>query len=251
MSIIKAEDITVIETQLENVDKNTLVIFDCDNVLTCINVGAFHPDNRDCFYELVKKNNITQYDLCDKIRLPLVLEENILVNSRMVELVKNLENRAVKHMVLTAYSVRPLKEVKDPVQWRVDTLQSFGYHFEKLWEPSFIELDEFLCNYNPIFKDGVLCCDIFSKSECLKAFLSQIQWKPKKIIFIDDLLRNLVDVEELCVQEKIEYVGIEYMESQNIKPYIPFSESLGQVQVENLMKKSLWISDEEAKKIID
>ena len=156
-------------------------------------------------------------------------------------------------MVATAYSVRPLHGVDDPIKWRIDTLHKMGYFFEKSWPEikSDIILDDFLSDHNPIFSNGVLCCDTFPKSECIKIFLNYINWFPKKIIFVDDSLRNLSDVGEFCSRNKIEYIGIEYLESNNINSYIPFSDNLGNLQIDNLMTESIWLSDKVASEILE
>ena len=93
-------------------------------------------------------------------------------------------------------------------------------------------------------------CDIFSKGDCIRSFFEYIGWLPKKIIFIDDVLRTLSDVGEFCNENMIEYVGIEYLESQYINSHIPFSYNLGKIQMNHLMTKSIWLNDEEAHKIL-
>lgn len=252
MKIISADDISIVEDQTKNLDENSLVIFDCDNVLTTVKVGTFNVQNKDFLKNYLREAPISKDEFYDKIRLVLINENTYIVNQRMVDLIANLAKKNVHHMVATSYSVRPLKNVLDPMQWRINNLHEIGYFFERSWvdQKKDIVFNDFGTDHNPIFREGILFCDIFSKGDCIRSFLEYIDWLPKKIIFVDDVLRNLSDVGEFCEENKIEYVGIEYLESQYINSHIPFSNDLGKIQMDRLMNKSIWLKDEEASKVL-
>jgi hypothetical protein len=200
----------------------------------------------------LKESDVSKDEFYNKIRLVLINENTYIVNQRMVDLVANLSKRNIRHMVATSYSVRPLKDTPDPMQWRIDNLHAMGYFFEKSWsdQNNDIFLNDFGTDHNPTFRKGILFCDIFSKGDCVRSFFEYIGWMPKKIVFIDDVLRNLSDVGEFCNENKIEYVGIEYLESQYINSRIPFSDNLGKFQMDHLMNESIWLKDEEVHKIL-
>lgn len=252
MKIISADDLSIVEDQTKNLDKNSLVIFDCDNVLTTVKVGTFNVQNKDFLKNYLREESVSKDKFYDKIRLVLVNEIPYIVNQRIVDLVESLSKRNVRHMVATSYSVRPLKDVPDPMQWRIDNLHAMGYFFEKSWpdQEKDVVLDDFGTDHNPVFRKGILFCDIFSKGDCIRSFFEYIGWLPKRIVFIDDVLRNLSDVGEFCDENKIEYVGIEYLESQHINSHIPFSDDLGKIQMDHLINESVWLKDEEAQKIL-
>ena len=252
MKIISADNVSIVEDQTKNLDETSLVIFDCDNVLTTVKVGTFSVQNQNFLKNYLREEPISKDEFYDKIRLVLINENTYIVNQRMVGLVENLSKKNIRHMVATSYSVRPLMGVQDPMQWRIDNLHKVGYFFEKSWpdQKQDIVLKDFGTDHNPVFRNGVLFCDIFSKGDCIRSFFEYIGWLPKKIIFIDDVLRNLSDVGEFCNENMIEYVGIEYLESQYINSHIPFSYNLGKIQMNHLMTKSIWLNDEEAHKIL-
>ena len=252
MKIISADNISIVENQTKNLDENSLVIFDCDNVLTTVKVGTFNVQNKDFLKNYLRAEVVSKDEFYDKIRLVLINENTYIVNQRMVDLVASLSERNIRHMVATSYSVRPLKDVSDPMEWRIGNLHTMGYFFEKSWgdQKKDIVLNDFGTDHNPVFRKGILFCDIFSKGDCIRSFFEYVGWLPKKVIFIDDVLRNLSDVGEFCDENKIEYVGIEYLESQYINSHIPFSDNLGKIQMDNLMNKSIWLKDEEAHKIL-
>jgi FMN phosphatase YigB (HAD superfamily) len=61
------------------------------------------------------------------------------------------------------------------------------------------------------FAGGILFVTLLNKKgEALKAFLSEIDFHPKKILFIDDKLSHVKDVEEACLSMGIDYIGIRY-----------------------------------------
>ena len=252
MKIISADNVSIVEDQTKNLDETSLVIFDCDNVLTTVKVGTFSVQNQNFLKNYLREEPISKDEFYDKIRLVLINENTYIVNQRMVGLVENLSKKNIRHMVATSYSVRPLMGVQDPMQWRIDNLHKVGYFFEKSWpdQKQDIVLKDFGTDHNPVFRNGVLFCDIFSKGDCIRSFFEYIGWLPKKIIFIDDVLRTLSDVGEFCNENMIEYVGIEYLESQYINSHIPFSYNLGKIQMNHLMTKSIWLNDEEAHKIL-
>ena len=252
MKIISADDISEVENQTKNLDKDSLVIFDCDNVLTTVKVGAFSIQNKNFLKNYLRRESVSKDEFYDKIRLVLINENTYIVNRRMADLVANLSKRNIRHMVATSYSVRPLKEVPNPIQWRINNLHKMGYFFEKSWpdQKEDIVLNDFGTDHNPTFHSGVLFCDIFSKGDCVRSFFECIGWIPKKIVFVDDVLRNLSDVGGFCDENKIEYIGIEYLESQHINSHVPFSDGLGKIQMDHLMDKSIWLKDEEAHKIL-
>ncbi len=252
MKIISANSVKIVEDYTKNLDEDSLVIFDCDNVLTTVRVGTFNVRNKDFLKNYLREGSVSKDEFYDKIRLILINENTYIVNQRMIDLVANLARRNIRHMVATSYSVRPLKEVPDPMQWRIDNLHKMGYFFEKSWpdQKEDLVLNNFGTDHNPIFRDGILFCDIFSKGDCIRSFFEYIGLTPKKVIFIDDVLRNLSDIGEFCDENKIEYIGIEYLESQYISSSIPFSDDLGKIQMDQLMSKSIWLKDEEAHEIL-
>ena len=252
MRIISADDVSVVENYTKNLDENSLVIFDCDNVLTTVKVGAFNVRNKNFLENYLRDKSHSKDEFYDKIRLILINENTYIVNQRMVDLVADLSKRNIRHMVATSYSVRPLKDVPDPMQWRINNLHTMGYFFEKSWtdQKEDLVLNDFGTDHNPIFRGGILFCDIFSKGDCIRSFLEYRGWTPKKIVFIDDSLKNVSSVGEFCCKNEIEYVGIEYLESQRISSNIPFSDNLGKFQISHLMDKSIWLKDEEVHKIL-
>lgn len=93
-----------------------------------------------------------------------------------------------------------------------------------------------------VYKKGVLyATHSIKKSEALVAFLEKSGQKPKKIIFIDDKLAHVQDVEKLAAQLDIPFVGIRYNAADNrVRIYNP---EVAQLQWHTLPH---FLSDDEA-----
>ena len=123
MTIVSAERIDAVEERLSDLGSQDLAVFDCDGVLTTVAVELFKPQNRDFAKKWCKEAKTSKEELYDKLRLVLINETNFVVNQRMVDLVEKLAERGIKRMVATSYSVRPLDQLKNPVQWRIETVR--------------------------------------------------------------------------------------------------------------------------------
>jgi FMN phosphatase YigB (HAD superfamily) len=84
------------------------------------------------------------------------------------------------------------------------------------------------CSQKALYKKGILfTCKGNNKKEVFLSFLKNIQKKPKKVLFFDDMKKNIEDLEGL-VKEKIDYTGILYTAIQE-SPAI-YSRELADIQ---------------------
>jgi hypothetical protein len=158
--IIVVDIMDDIEKRLKVADGNTLVVFDCDEVLTTLSEQVWQARNHDFFVEWCSKNisNFSEEVLYKLATSILVSSKNLLVNQRMPELVESLYRRNIKSIVLTALSTQPVATIRDPMAWRISTLENFGYNFKMFW-PSWPDkhFKEFGEEYPPAYGSGVIC----------------------------------------------------------------------------------------------
>ena len=57
---------------------------------------------------------------------------------------------------------------------------------------------------------GIIFCNDNNKGPTLLKILHTLNCTPKKIVFVDDKLSHLLDVEKECLLNKIEFIGIRY-----------------------------------------
>lgn len=210
--IVKTDNLKVVKSLCDGADSQTLVIFDMDNVLTESMERAFQAD----LYPQVK-------DVVDKFRkhikkLPPPEQERLrgtqweipvcLVDESMPELIKSLQNRNVKVLMLTANPHGKISNINSIEQLCDSRLRALGINFEKSW-PS-VDIKHNFDNELTIFYKGEIFT-LESKEIALKKFLECLpKHKFRKIIFLDDKRRNLEKVKNLAEKLNNEFIGIEY-----------------------------------------
>lgn len=73
-----------------------------------------------------------------------------------------------------------------------------------------LKLSSFPSKEGVMLKNGILFVSSHSKANILKEFLEKGHYFPKKIIFVDDKLHHVKDLQNLCNLLHIDYVGIRY-----------------------------------------
>ncbi|MDR3031277.1 MAG: DUF2608 domain-containing protein [Holosporales bacterium] len=243
-NIIEADNIDIVVSELEKRNEKSLVVFDCDDVLIRFKDKILNYRNR--FY--LKTWIIMNYFLIDKklkddlYSIVCLSAEPEYVNSKMPKIVKSLQNRFVKTVVLTSTNTGELGRIPDMVDWRIKTLKKMGYYFGKGWED--LESIKFTNlrknNRIPEYKDGILFACSLKKSVVLNSFLETTKFKPNKIIFIDDRKDHLIDVGILAKKLNIDYIGINYIESEKSNSNSEFSIKKAFSQLNKLRKNHVW-----------
>lgn len=109
--------------------------------------------------------------------------------------------------------------------------------------PEGIDLDK-LASY-PQFSCGMIFTDWKPKGPYLIQFLQTLIYYPKKVLLIDDTLKQLESVEEELNRAGIPFIGFHYLRNVNEK----FDPAIGNIQLEALHREGKLLSDEEAKRI--
>jgi hypothetical protein len=99
--------------------------------------------------------------------------------------------------------------------------------------------------HHSIYHKGVIYCGDNKKSEALFAFFQALKYYPKRVIFVDDKLSQVQEVEKFLEQKNIEFIGIRFSAAdQRVKAFDP---EIAELQFSQLPKI---ISDEEAKRML-
>ena len=91
---------------------------------------------------------------------------------------------------------------------------------------------------------GILFSTHYTKGGALECFLETIQWKPRRIIFVDDSKKRVENVADTCKKLGINFMGLHYTRAKKISQ--PIDRALARFQVDYLMDHERWMSDEEA-----
>jgi len=185
--------------------KSTLVIFDIDNTLV---IPYDLIGTEEWFMRLLesKMKEGASFIEAKKQILPLYYEVHNCISVKFTEpdinsLFKFLIKKNIPYIALTARSDifkqcsnRQLTEVGLKLPFK--GLEQ--YHIRAQFE-------------NPVeFDEGVIYCGSSDKGEVLFYMLDKICFKPENIIFVDDKVSNLLDVQRVCLKRKIPFIGLRY-----------------------------------------
>lgn len=93
-----------------------------------------------------------------------------------------------------------------------------------------------------LYQQGMLFVgDLNSKGEVFKLFLEKIQGSPKKIVFIDDKMKNVQDLENALAGSGITHIGVHYTAIDHVPPI--YSRELAEFQYKH---RHIPMSNEEA-----
>ena len=207
--IVESFSIQDIYSYLTSADyhKNTLVIFDIDNTIG-------HPPtdlgSDQWFYAMlnraIKQGIPQQKAIDDLIPIYYQLMEVMLLEPTepaVVPLIKDLQNKKISVISLTARSLgiteRTIVQLHGmDINFSLNMPRTFPIAYEKgKGAPA-------------LYIDGIIFVGNHDKGEVLAHWLKQTKFKPTKIIFIDDKLKNVKDVEKALHKRNYPFIGIRY-----------------------------------------
>ena len=116
-------------------------------------------------------------------------------------------------------------------------LDQVGIYFDKRYPDQ-----EIVLNNSVLYEKGILFCGTHNKkSEALITFLKQLNLFPQKIIFLDDKLSHIQDLENSLAPSNIDYIGIRFSKAD--KRVREYDSTLADIQSKLFPP---FITDEEA-----
>jgi hypothetical protein len=144
--------------------------------------------------------------------------EKIISEEMVVKIIKELQEKKIKNIALTAAMPGQFGPIRHIESWRYQTLKKFDIDFHKSFSIDDIIFEKLPSYYNryPTFFKGLLYSNgehsLTDKGSVLVHFLDEIKYTPKLVILIDDREKNLQDV-AIALQKKtpqIEFVPLLY-----------------------------------------
>ncbi|XVN40454.1 MAG: DUF2608 domain-containing protein [Rickettsia endosymbiont of Argas persicus] len=244
--IIPTNDFKVIEEYINKADKDTLVIFDVDDVLAMptdeFAVNA--PIRKELTQKL--KERYTKDEL--RYLYSCVFERRTAkpVNPNMQGLIKSLEQRKIPAIALTRWWTGKYGKIDKMENLRFDALKQVDISFVNTTpfkeDTTFSELEN--GNGIPMLISGVILTASANKGLVLKSVLEKSNLHFKKIIFIDDKMKELESVEIICREMDIDFQGIHYGAAKLV-PLPVLDKKKEQLHYEILEKEHIWLLDKE------
>lgn len=249
--IVSTSDIQVIESEIKTADKSTLVIFDVQNVLLQPKDQLLKKQNRHHLEKFRKqlKARLGSKEYQELYSLILLQRNTEAVNNKFVQLIRQVQKKDIKTLALTNCRTGQFGKIASMEQKRLYELMNAGYHFHRSWplikEQVFHQLFSESSNCSPTFRKGVIFTCRTAKGPALQAFLNYVAFNPRRIIFVDDQMKNIKSVEKIAKCMDISFLGIEYLIPKNDKLPLEALER-AKLQFYILEKEHHWISDREA-----
>lgn len=248
--IIETPNLVPLENEIENLDEETLVVFDVD--LTLIVPQDLVLRGRDKFWPLAKQKTSKLQDGGERcLSLLLLQSKSQLIDPKVLDLIEALKKKNVPVMALTAIPSGKFGLIPNVEDWRIQQLASLGLHFGSTAPyAEEIHFTEFQGKGNPpIFKQGVIASGRYPKGKVLASFLRKIDWQPKRVIFIDDLINFVKSVETEMDKLGIDHTSYLYTAADELPS--EFNEEFAHFRLDYLIEHDIWLSDEEAQKILE
>ncbi len=252
IKVLKIPSFEHLEPLLLSANRDTLIVFDIDDVLLKSGVDLLLNFKKYLYKkirsEFDEKNTSFIYSIIYSQR------KTDHVDYRMCSLLSELQNKNISVLGLTCCYTKTFGVIPSLREWRLDELKSFGYFFERSWlqEEAFV-LEEFVTPGSdacPEFKDGVLFSYPQQKGAVLGSFLKRKNLSPKKIIFIDDRKDNVKSVARFAREYGIDFVGVWFTKIAEALP-LGFNKNIASLQLSTLFADRVWLSDHEAIEIIN
>lgn len=218
----------------EQANKDDLFVFDIDGVIfesiePMMQYGLYlnNPELRKIFDDfnafILTKENPEEYRkiIASKIRLK---SKNQPVEKALISNILNLQKRNIKIIALTAFKTGEFGLIEHLEDWRYKDLVNLGLDFSLSFEQQKILFDELAATeYHSKYKiangdepspamfyNGVVCTSCYPKGIVLKAFIEKIGWRPNRIYFFDDQVKNTESVVQEMSKLKIKCQAFVY-----------------------------------------
>lgn len=200
-------------------DFKTLVVFDIDNTLV-------HPKQElgsdQWFAYLIQKKMADGLSFNDALKkvLPLYYKITELIALYPVEpatgdVIAALEKKGIQVIALTARSLPILRRT-------LDQLREAGISFE--FSDVFNKELKFDIEKPAQLCQAILFCNNNNKGTTLFRVLELCNFVPSAIVFVDDKLLHILEVEKECLAHQVPFVGIRYgrldKEVKNFDPVV-------------------------------
>jgi hypothetical protein len=247
-AILQSDSLSFLEKQIASLDERDLVVFDMDDVLIVPQDAILHEKARKELQK-IESHYMPHISQAEKIHLSSYVWKNattVLVEPQIPALIASLQNQGVKVIVLTAAQVGRFGVIDDILTFRIRELKEKGISLVAAFpEIDILELTELNQGKgSPVFSQGVILSNRFPKGKVLANFLAQINWKPRRLVFIDDLFVNHESMEE----ELSEVADLQCWHFTGTEKHIKeIDYPIAHLQIRTLFAEKIWLSDAEAK----
>lgn len=246
---------------LRDADPKTLIVLDVDETLITP-CDALWQQGRIWELDYAKQLPIAQENKCtnkhdqERGTLPALSRRLLFCNYQLVEeitakSIEEMQAKNVKVIALTNMGPGEFGFIPSIKEWRYAQLQKVGIVLDASFADLAIIFDQLppVQSGFPEFYRGILFAANNFKGTVLGTFLDSVDWKPTKVIFIDDKEKYIYSVQEEMAKRGIPFHGYIYNGAEKYtKPVDP---AIVALQVDHLNRYDALISDDDAHKLLE
>lgn len=246
----------------DHYDDQTCIVFDVDYVLITGKDKIFRPCGekkglRKQLFNSLKEKTLNKYKIIDGKKIPLYeylmnvlifMTKNECVDSQLASFIVKLQKK-FPVIALTHNESGPIGLISSQSTKKINDLKEIGIEFKNAFFcPERIILNQVSSKEGlyPVYDKGVLFTNGVKKGEVLKAFLISQNYKPKKLIFIDDRKEYLESVNNALNSLGVSFIGLHF--TQLIDREQKIEKALAEYQFNFLLENEIWLDDELAEK---
>lgn len=219
------------EVDFDEIDANTLVMFDVDDVLILDQTKALEQ-------RLPTKKQEFLRGIAYKKRVPILVEPVI------INIMKKLKLRGISTIALTGVKTGKFPGLDISFSdWRIADLKKAGIVFNDPFKK--IIVFNQLKN-KPLLKAGIIFTAWHDKGDILKRVFSETRCWFNKIIFFDDKAENVVSVAKAADDLGIAYRGYIYKGAE-FMPKTILDKRVEEYRLSVLEKEHVWLDEKEAR----
>lgn len=197
-------EIDKIEEILPYVDQDTLVVLDIDDTLmvTAQMLGG------DCWFRHFLKEQVSKGFSFEEA-LAKVLPDYMLFQHRTKVLPAENQTAAIVHQLQRKAKVIGLTTRSTELVYRtVQQLKTLDIDLNK--NPLINKELQVSTDFSLFYVEGILCTQVRHKGDALKKLCDHLAYLPKKVIFVNDKLKYVEQLEETFAPLGIPYIGFRY-----------------------------------------
>lgn len=234
-----ATSLKPIEQEIVSSPEETLVLLDVGGTLLAYPDAVLHPDHESWKYEWFQKNypTITREEKIAFDRIVISnLEQWKLLDPAWPKVIIQAQNLRIKVVAFTKVALDP--SIRGS---RAKKLRDLGIPFTD-------DLPELSKGVFYEYAQGVIETEHPAKGPVLKEILSNLTAFPKKIIFVDDRMKQIKSVDDACRELKIPCTAFHYVPHSS-PPKL--DEKIADYQLSALVREGRWISEVQAQSELD
>ena len=232
--IRKTASLEPIQKEILNSPKETLVLLDVGGTLLAYPDAVLDPSHESWKYEWFQAHCPTisreEKIACDRIILGSLGRWKLL-DAKWPELIVQAQDHGAKVVAFTKVALDP--SVRGS---RAQVLRTLGIPFKD-------ELPELTKGKSYEYAMGVIETEYPAKGPVLKELLSSLVTHPKKIVFVDDRMKQIKSVDDACRELGIPCTAFHYIPLANAPQ---LNEKIADYQLSTLVNEHRWVSEREA-----